>query len=513
MNINSEINLKQYVNLNINKIYLHIGLPKTASSSIQATLCKNVQMLTKYDIYYPSNLGNGNHSTPICSMFCQNPKTYFANVRANRDAQEVEEFNARNKLSLLKQISKTLCKSVLISGEGIAMLDFKGVSKLKKFLNDAMPNASIKIIVCVRERCSFITSAVQQRTKEGSSLELINLQSYTELYKSRLEKFKEIFDIKNIIIYKFEDAVKHEKGPVGYFLEKIDINSNKVLNSKILKTNEGVSDKAIEIISYINNRIPLMINAKIGAGRQIGDTNLIQNVRGSKFILPPDIVLKVLDDGKEDTHWLKDTFSIEYQQVKTNMKKPSQIVYDTDYCDDVISFYPKISDILKRLVYEFFKDKIDTVTNQQGKENILRLIEYIEINYSSITEHTIIDLIADFKKVKELCVNSKSQLSKKLNIISDVQNADFYREVALFLEKHNHIEASLYLMEMAKVFRPNGSFIVEKCEEYKQNLEVSKLAHKQPNEYNIYAKAKKYHSQHKLKETIERIIKYLRKGK
>ena len=50
-------------------LYLHVGLRKTATSSIQATLYSNLDILRKNDIFYPREWRESHNLELYCS-FC-----------------------------------------------------------------------------------------------------------------------------------------------------------------------------------------------------------------------------------------------------------------------------------------------------------------------------------------------------------------------------------------------------------------------------------------------------------
>ena len=68
--------------------YLHLGLHKTASTSIQATFAKNAHLLQERGITYPvfslpeANQPNiFNHSIPVFSLYCDRTEKYHVNQR------------------------------------------------------------------------------------------------------------------------------------------------------------------------------------------------------------------------------------------------------------------------------------------------------------------------------------------------------------------------------------------------------------------------------------------------
>lgn len=80
-------------------------------------------------------------------------------------------------------------------------------------------------------------------------------------------------------------------------------------------------------------------------------------------------------------------------------------------------------------------------------------------------------LLTNFTKDKPDILDYQSNLISAIHSIKrcDFQSADFWRDIALFIEQEN-LEASLYFMEIAKKIRPSGPLINEKLDEMKKKL-------------------------------------------
>ncbi len=96
-------------------------------------------------------------------------------------------------------------------------------------------------------------------------------------------KFINLVGVENFIIYKFEDSIKYETGVVGAFLSVLGIPiTDNVVNTQ----NQGLSNKAIDIIYYINSMQPLNLNGVKNKYRKEFDTLAFRKLSGNKFVLP-----------------------------------------------------------------------------------------------------------------------------------------------------------------------------------------------------------------------------------
>ena len=252
--------------------YLHVGLPKTASSSFQATCGINAELLQDAEINYPffsCTAANKskiyNHSIPIRSLFTEDPVNYRMNKRWGI-ANNIEEVNS----SYENQLSDFLTSSndLIISGESISLLSkeslLKLINKIKSY------NYEIKVIALVRSPYAMICSAIQQSIKTGEYFELISLNDsiptsfgdkQLHLKSKTVEKLISVFG-KSICFYSFDRACLHSYGPVGFLLEEFLRQDPSIF--KYQKNNESLSNLSVRIQNEFNAINPAFIGSKNG---------------------------------------------------------------------------------------------------------------------------------------------------------------------------------------------------------------------------------------------------------
>jgi hypothetical protein len=91
----------------ISEIFLHIGLHKTATTSIQKTLFlkKNSKLLEAHGYFYPKHWPD-NHSIPLYSIFCDFPEKYHINIKKGYSINEIKKVNEAYLESLEQEIKK-----------------------------------------------------------------------------------------------------------------------------------------------------------------------------------------------------------------------------------------------------------------------------------------------------------------------------------------------------------------------------------------------------------------------
>jgi hypothetical protein len=226
---------------------------------------------------------------------------------------------------------------------------------------------------------------------------------------------------------------------------QIGLSKESIEKLDMVRSNEGISDKSVDLLQFINRKNPLLHKKIVSKERKKGDTEVLHKISGDKFILPVDIQEKLMIESKEDRKWIKEIFAIDYEE--SILKEPTIIIYDSLYYNEILESYPQLSTTIQKLVYRYLKHKSTVVKDALSQETLKKLIKWIQKFDNSPIE--IFDLFKDEKLPTSVSI---------------------YREIALMSEKDNNIEVALYFMKKAKVLKDNGTLINKKIEEYEEIL-------------------------------------------
>jgi hypothetical protein len=353
------------------KVYLHLGMHKTGTSSIQKTLFSNEKSLHKYNYHYLKETG-ANHSIPFFSLFSEKPQNYHINIRAKRSKDQVHEFNVKNQTLIDIELNEMSPYSIIISGEDMGKLSEKSLSRLLNYIRKRLPKHEIIVIIYVRESISYLSSAIQTRIRSGNDEKWMqNKKKIVNLYRDNLGKIIKIFGLENLRVYSFEAACKHDFGPVGFFLQSIGFSTKGISKIDYVRVNEGSSNKAIELMQYINERKPLFINNSLNVERANKDLNPLRKIRGGKFQIRKEMLEGI--DLSQDKVWLFDQFGIDYTK-DTNILREERIKYDEEYFDDLNKIKDHVTKEIRDLIYDFFVLKEKKVNSDSEREIMRRLI-------------------------------------------------------------------------------------------------------------------------------------------
>ena len=137
------------------EVLLHIGMPKTGTTSIQEALAQAADQLAVHDILFPRFPGvassGGNHSMPMRWL-----SGFSRDIPFGRTADYMDVKGARETWN---QVKGSNHMKLMISGEAICRLPMENLLSLKQELSEVMTeNGTIRILLLVRNPISLYVS-------------------------------------------------------------------------------------------------------------------------------------------------------------------------------------------------------------------------------------------------------------------------------------------------------------------------------------------------------------------
>ena len=210
------------------------------------------------------------------------------------------------------------------------------------------------------------------------------------LFQERIEKFTKVFGSESVKVYSFEEAVKHEFGPVGYFLAftlNVNNNNNNEISRLYYKvSNVGLSMFSVKFLSYVNMKMPLIIDGKPQKNRSLGDTEALFNVCGGgggreetracpKYDISYTDKTTIIENSRHDVDWLRKNYGIDYSSPKLFSKNQNNTGITEKTIHDLKNAFPNLSRPLRLLLIEFLQLCSDSVDNdEKNRTSILNLI-------------------------------------------------------------------------------------------------------------------------------------------
>lgn len=225
-------------------IFLHIGLHKTGTTSIQYFAATFEEKLLEVGILYPK-AGRPDKSYGS-AQYGQHKLAWY--IRQKNGILHNTDW-----VELRKEIKDTNASIILISSEDFETLDTNQIKEVYEYLKIY----DVKIILYLRNPTDFLLSAYKQRVKSGKYYKPIDVfvdESISRCdYISLIDRWIRVFERDRIIIKRFEECAK--LGLVNSFFSLIGISAifekEKAQDDK-KRLNVSPPDKDISIIRFFN---------------------------------------------------------------------------------------------------------------------------------------------------------------------------------------------------------------------------------------------------------------------
>jgi len=216
------------------KIYVHIGMPKTGSSAIQAFLALNKKYLKNNGFSYPNHTG-----------FKQAFQTSAGN------AAEISAWIKNENFEMFERfITKVRSKNVILSSEILfaSLRDYP--EKFALFFS----KYDIKIICYIREMGDLVESVVNQRIKNHNLVDYSNIENNIagiNYYHCLLNAIRYI-DSKNIIIKKYQKESFYQGNIYADFMKILGLELSANINLPEKNVNPSLNRDALEFRIIFN---------------------------------------------------------------------------------------------------------------------------------------------------------------------------------------------------------------------------------------------------------------------
>jgi len=285
------------------KIYLHIGLHKTGTSSIQTTFYKSYDGLLARGINYPRlRIENPNHSVTLVPLFHRDPLRYQELRRGGVNTREkVEKRNAQVRAALRQALNSNTAEKIVFSGEGLAHLR---VGELEKLRSELAPYAGdFRVIVYVRDPYSTANSMVQQRVRRGQTYQQIERKPPFPRY-SRIGASLEVFGRDNVDIRIFDKAQFVGNDLMTDFLSAVGADPQIAKELDVARTNEALSHEAAFLLHEINKRFPTGERDSANIADNPALLQWLTGIPGQPYRCPPELLQIVQPRIAREVAWL-----------------------------------------------------------------------------------------------------------------------------------------------------------------------------------------------------------------
>ncbi len=301
-------------------VFIHPGMHKTGTTSIQHTLYANRDVLLEYGINYLHS--EANHSHGLYSLFGPAPHEFFSNLQRGIDSpKKVAVHNERVRATIEAACRENRSPAFVISAEAICDLSVDGLQRFESLLAPHFDR--VLVTAYVRPPRSYITSAAQQWIKRGYCLDDVLRDPPVPDYRRRFENLRRVFGAENVSFTLYVRQRLKNHCAVASFLERIGAPDELYQRLQVVDTNESLSLTAAKLLSVANRRVPRFAGRKPNPERAAALLSEISRIPGPRFRLPEQWLSDVIASVQPDIAWMEATLGVALEEPTQTGETPS----------------------------------------------------------------------------------------------------------------------------------------------------------------------------------------------
>ncbi len=271
--------------------FLHIGMPKTGTTTIQNFLASNRSQLLKQNFFYPKSVGNNsplqdNHLK--LAAYAMNPDK-IDDLKTNLrlySSEQVYEFRKKLTADFTKEMAGLNANKVVLSNEHCStrLLQKQEIEELKAFLSPFYDD--IRIIVYLRRQDNSFLSAYSSAIKSGQHEPLMLPDEQERIlrydYWELLQRWSEVFGQDKVSVKVFEREQLLEGDLIKDFCQEIQLDVDDGF-SILSDANFSLDHECCEFLRLFNQYVPRFIEEE-NNWRRDNIVTLLEQYSGSSRI-------------------------------------------------------------------------------------------------------------------------------------------------------------------------------------------------------------------------------------
>ena len=271
---------------------VHFGMPKTGSTSIQASLLAAGTLPQAHYL----NVGHKNSGRVLATMFLDDPREFHLNRKWNLEREELERARVEAFASFARQF-QTDRSVFILSGEAISSMDEASLGRMNEWLLTQVDE--VQAVGYVRKPRGYMESELQQKIKAGRGR--FDLASHYPGYRARFTPLENVFGRTQVSYWLFDPARFPGKDVVRDFSARLGLS---LPETALQRANESLSLEGARLL-YIYRKL----GEGYGQGQGMVEENrrlsrLLREVPGPKLRIAHAAAQAVIDAQADDMAWM-----------------------------------------------------------------------------------------------------------------------------------------------------------------------------------------------------------------
>lgn len=283
----------------MSRCVLHVGMPKTGTSSIQQSLAG---FADDRHVWYEDHKGRTNHAAAIFELLgAGKPDPAQRRRRMNGEGRAVPSPtpDPDTRKQLERTISSLGSRTLVISGEGMLLLSREQLGELLAWLR-SRGLADIEVVAYVRPFAGYVTSLA--RASKGGILKHLNFARRSSRYRDSFEKFDQVFGRDNVRLWKFDPKTFHAGCVVQDFCSRLGIDFPP---ERVVRANESIPREAVALLYTYRKYAEELGASEMSQAERFALIQRMGDVGSTKLSLSPDLLRPMLENNRDDIAWME----------------------------------------------------------------------------------------------------------------------------------------------------------------------------------------------------------------
>lgn len=299
------------------RIFIHIGSGKTATSTIQGTFTRNTELLAREKLYYATR------PIGVLSAVRKDP-CKLAPVRAAGMASDEVQRVAETEVDRFRSAAADgRYRTAVLSSEHMLPFDEEEVRSLKALLAPLADD--IRVLYYARHPYSKIASAYAQRVKAGHCGLQTDLRKFVEPFSRQLRHWITVFGLDQVVVRAFEIPRMPSNDPVADFCAAVGV-PGVYPELELYQANDGISKAAVLVADQLYKHYPIYSEGR-------GPREYLNAIVGSKFTVAPEEILSLRPIIDRELGFLEQNFGIRLSEPSL---KPHTDDRNVVFSDEVV---------------------------------------------------------------------------------------------------------------------------------------------------------------------------------